>query len=335
MTEIFGETPAGDTVLRYHIRNGGVTASVLTWGATLQDFRLEGIGHSLTLGANDMAAYLGPMRYFGAIVGPVANRIAGGQMQVGGTHYTLDRNEAGRTTLHGGLAGFSEFNWKLTDVSDTSCTLSITHPDGLGGFPGTIQVSATYSLDAAGVLSVDITGQTDATTYFSPAFHGYWNLSGHDDLSDHRLCVFADEYLPVDADQIPVGAPQPVAGTGFDYRAPQPVGDLLDHNFCLPAFDGGLRNACQLEAAGLTLTVATDQPGLQVYNGAHIRTAPAVGQGGRAYGRCAGLAIEPQFWPDTPNQRAYPSSLLVPGRTSQHRSRFHVVQAGAGAAPNF
>ncbi len=327
MADIFGTTPDGHDVIRCRISGGGAVAQVLSWGAAVQDFHALGQDRSLVLGGLDMAAYLGPMRYFGAIVGPVANRIAGGQMQVAGAVHTLDKNEAKRTTLHGGVAGFSDRNWTFTAMSPSECTLTLAHPDGLGGFPGNMSVSVTYRLDQQGALVVIISGQTDAPTYFSPAFHGYWNLSGQRDLGDHLLTIPAETYLPVDHDQIPLGPPHPVAGTAFDYRMARSIGVDLDHNFCLSAPRERMQPACSLAAAGLVLDVTTDQPGVQIYNGRHINTQGMAGHGGIPYGACAGLAIEPQFWPDTPHQPDYPSSLLLPGQTARHRARFHVRHA--------
>ncbi len=327
MTEHFGTDPDGHTVTSCELNAGGARARVLSWGATLQDYRIAGVDHGLVLGSASLEAYLGPMLYFGAIVGPVANRIAGGRMQVGGRTYDLDKNEGGRTTLHSGRAGYSSRNWTFLSVSDAQCQLGLEHPEGLGGFPGRILATTTYRLDPSGALEIEVAGQSDTDTYFSPAFHGYWNLSGQADLSDHRLTILADSYLPVDQEQIPVGDPAPVSGSGFDYREPRSIGAVLDHNFCFrPPYDG-MRPVCRLAAAGLVLEVQTDQPGLQMYNGADIDTGQMLGHGGKAYGAYAGLAIEPQFWPDTPNQSGYPSSLLQAGQTSRHRTRFEVSTA--------
>lgn len=322
----FGTTPDGHDITACRLHAGGATACILSWGATVQDYRIAGVDHSLILGGGTPAVYLGPMRYFGAIVGPVANRIAKGRMQVNGRICDLDKNENGQTTLHSGCAGFNDRNWTLTRNSDAECALRLDHPDGLGGFPGNIAVTTTYRLDATGALEVEVTGVSDADTYFSPAFHGYWNLSGASDLSDHLLTIPADSYLPVDADQIPIGAPVPVSGTDFDYRTPRRIGAVLDHNFCFNTPSGGLRPVCTLAAGGITLEVQSDQPGVQVYNGAHIDTGPTPGHAGQPYGACAGLAIEPQFWPDTPNQPGYPPNLLRAGQTSRHRARFQVTK---------
>ncbi|MBA97066.1 MAG: galactose mutarotase [Roseobacter sp.] len=324
MVKYFGKDPNGRNVTRCEISNGGTRVSVLAWGATIQELRTDGMEHSLILGGRSMAAYLGPMRYFGAIVGPVANRIAGGEMKVAGRSFALDKNEAGRTTLHGGLAGFDQQLWTFSDIAASSCRLKLTHADGFGGFPGNISVATTYSLDAQGALNIEITGETDKPTYFSPAFHGYWNLSGQPDLADHRIYIPATSYLPVDAAQIPLGEPAPVAGTTFDYRQPRNIGSELDHTFCLAPPQAEMVTACHVSAAGVRLEVTTDQPGVQLYNGRHIHTGQMPGHGGAAYGSCAGLAIEPQFWPNTPHQPNFPSSLLTPGRVALHRSRFGI-----------
>lgn len=323
--DIFGTCPDGQPVMSCDLRAGGATVRILSWGATVQDYRIAGVDHGLILGGG-LEAYLGPMLYFGAIVGPVANRIAGGHMQIKEQSFDLDKNEDGRRTLHGGSAGFSGRNWRFLNVSEAECKLVLDHPDGLGGFPGPMVATTTYRLDQTGALVIEVTGQPEVDTYFSPAFHGYWNLSGQADLSDHLLTVFADDYLPVGRDQIPLGEPVPVAGTEFDYRTPRHIGPVLDHNFCLASGQGSMRPVCTLAAAGLMLEVQSDQPGVQIYNGATIDTGQMQGHGGKAYGPYAGLAIEPQFWPDTPNQLGYPSSFLPAGDCSRHRTRFHVVK---------
>jgi aldose 1-epimerase len=320
----FGLNPYGTQVKACELRAGGAVARVLSWGATVQDYRVAGIDHSLILSGETIDSYFDQMHYFGAIVGPVANRIAGGRMQINGQSFDLDKNENGQTTLHSGCAGFSDRNWSLSQASDNACELTLDHPDGLGGFPGNIRATVIYRLTASGALEVEISGQADADIFFSPAFHGYWNLSGGNDLSDHLLTVPADAYLPVDAEQIPIGNPAPVEGTAFDYRKPRHIGPVLDHNFCLGSSETPLQTACRVEASGIVLDVQTDQPGVQIYNGCHIDTAPFNGHLGKPYGPCAGLAIEPQFWPDTPNQPSFPSSLLRAGERFVSRSRFEI-----------
>ena len=316
----FGTTPDGDAVELIRLTGGGTVAQVLTWGATLQDLRVAGVGHSLVLGSEEFAAYLGPLRYAGAVVGPVANRIAGGTAVLDGQRYEFERNENGVTTLHGGHIGTDARLWSVQEVSESACTLTLHLPDGEGGFPGNRDLTATYALDDDGALMITLTATTDAPTWINLASHGYWTVAGRDGLGDQMLQIGATRYLPVDDRLIP-DAPAPVAGTRYDFRKARPVvreGDvLLDHNFCL---DGA--PAVTLTGNGVRLTVTTDAPGLQVYEAVHL-DAPN-GHDGRHYGPHAGLAIEPNHWPDSPNNSDFPSIRLDPGETWRQVSRFHV-----------
>lgn len=324
--DIFGLAPDQDEVRAVTIAGGPVTARVMTWGASLIDLRMEGVDHSIVLGSDDFAAYLGPMRYFGAIVGPVANRIAGGRIVLDGKTHQLDVNEAGRTTLHGGFQGLSDRNWTLRYRDEISVTLTLCHADGTGGFPGPIEITARYSLDADGVLSIEIDGTTDRTTLFAPAFHGYWSLDGRADLGAHSLTIPAEAYLPVDDTLIPTGEVRPVAGTAFDYRNPKTPDPALDHNFCLARTRGTMRHAATLEGGDLRLRIDTTEVGLQVYSGGGLNTAPVTGLTGRPYGPNAGIAFEPQGWPDSPNHPEFPSPVLQPGDRYRQVSRFAVTR---------
>lgn len=325
----FGEGPAGEKVDLITIANGGTTASIMTWGATLQDLRRTECDHALVLGSTDFEAYLGPMLYFGAIVGPVANRVAGGKFELDGKSIELEKNEKGRTTLHGGSGGTGQRNWTLLACDATSCTLRVIHPDRAGGFPGNVTVQAHYALDETGTLSLDIQAQTDQTTHLNFAHHSYWNLDGHADLSNHEMQIAASQYLPVDADLIPTGAPAPVANTAFDYRALKPIaapsGMALDHNFCIDRAFEGLQDVCSVRAGQMQLDVASTEPGLQVFDASGIDTTPFEGHLGQPYGHHAGLALEPQKWPDAPNQQDFPSTLIQPGETYRQLTQFRIT----------
>ncbi|NSY40178.1 aldose epimerase family protein [Leisingera sp. ANG59] len=325
-TDLIGIASDETEVHALWIGGGPVMARVMTWGASLVDLRLAGVEHSLVLGSVDYTAYLGPMQYFGAIVGPVANRIAGGRMTVDGRDYQLDRNEAGQTTLHGGAAQFSGRNWTLEAADASSVTLGLHHTHGTGGFPGEIDVKARYSLDSQGALAIEIEGSTDRPAMFGPAFHGYWTLDGGADVSGHRLTVDAEHYLPVTDAMIPSNGPAPVAGTAFDYRSPRAPDPGLDHNFCLARTHGQMRRAATIAAGGLRLTVDTTEVGLQVYAGGSLASAPAKELNGRPYGLNAGIAFEPQFWPDSPNHPDFPSPVLRAGDRYRQVSRFAVTR---------
>jgi len=318
----FGTLPDGDAVLAVHLSAGDTTATILTHGARLTDLRRRGITHPLVLGSPTLPAYVGPMQYFGAVVGPVANRIAGGQFSLDDVDYHLDRNEAGRTTLHGGAQGFSARNWHLAAADRHSCTLILQQRDGLCGFPGALSVRVRYALGESGDLDIEISGQTARTCLFAPAFHAYWNLDGSADLSRHRLTIHAAEYLPVDDTGIPTSGPQPTAGTAFDYREARPPGADLDHCFCLAPTQTALREVCLLEADTLAMTLETTEPGLQVYTAGRLDTAPYPGLGGQPYGPFAGIALEPQMWPDAANRPEFPSPRLDPGQFYRQLTRF-------------
>ena len=325
----FGQTPDGAPVQRVTLSNGQLQLKLITWGASIQDLRLEGVDHPLVLGSDSFAPYLGSMRYFGAIVGRVANRIGGASTTLEGRELSLDANENGITTLHGGAEGAGCQNWVLAGYDDISARFTLLMPDGHMGFPGNLQVMAEYRLNGM-AIEVEITASSDATTLCNFAQHTYWMLDGQPDMSAHKLQINADSYLPVDEAQIPLGAPVAVAGTGFDFRKPHPVmgRDQIDHNFCLNTGDAPMHEACRLSVDGLELVVETNEPGLQIYDAAGHDTGPDIGLTGVPYGAYSGLAIEPQRWPDAPNKPDYPSVVLGAGETYRQISRFSFTRPG-------
>lgn len=315
---------------RFTLTGGGLRAEVLTLGATLQDLRLEGVAHPLVLGSPDPAAYLGPLRYFGAVVGRFANRIGGARFALDGTEYRLSANQDGRHLLHGGETGTDALIWDVLAQAGDRARLGLVLPDGHMGFPGTLRIACEIALPGAGRLALDLSATTDAPTLCNLAHHGYFNLDGGASILDHRLSVAAEHYLPVDHDLIPTGEVAPVADTRFDYRRARPVGDAsgqgLDHNFCTARGWGRLRAVARLEGpeSGVSLEVWTDAPGLQVYDGAHIDGLK--GLDGRVYGRHAGIALETQGWPDAPNRPGFPPAILRPGQTYRHRVEYRFAR---------
>jgi len=310
VTPDFGRAPDGSIVQRIVIERAGSRAALLTWGATVQSFYIDSVAHSLVLGAEEAEPYFTTFRHYGAIAGRVANRMDGGRATLMGQELSLDLNEkTGRNMLHGGFHGSSVTNWTFDETDGSSCRMSLRMPDGQGGFPGTLDLTATYSLDAEGALVMVLEGRTDAPTFCNLANHAYWTMDGSGDLSGHTLQVNAGTYLPVDEHLIPLGDPAPVAGTRFDFRKARALrlGDdgLIDHNFCLDP--GGV--ACTLRAGGLTLAIETTEPGLQVYDG-----------------KGTGVALEPQHWPDAPNHPDYPSIVLMPEETYRQETRFRVTR---------
>lgn len=322
----FGTLPDGQPVERLELAAGELSVAILTLGAILQDVRLAGVEHSLTLGSGDLAAYEGPMAYFGAVVGPVANRVAGATCVVDGKRLSLVPNERGRTTLHGGALGTHARIWEVLDHGPDHATLALTLPDGEEGWPGTRRLTARFRVLPPATLEMVLEAETDAPTPVNLANHSYWCL-GPDGLTGHKLQIAADRYLPVDADLIPAGPPAAVTGTAFDFRSPAAIGPQgaasYDHNFCLTEARRPLAEAVRLTGpSGLVLTIETTEPGLQVYDAARLDTGDFRGHDGAPYGPHAGVALEAQGWPDAPNRPDFPPVLLRPGETYRQVTRW-------------
>jgi len=309
----FGQTSDGRLVQRVELMNGRMTASVLTYGAILQDLRFDDA--PMILGYYAFAPYEVNPNYVGTTVGRFANRLNGGQTTLDGRPIVADTNAAGGHLLHGGRDGASLMHWEIIDQGETHVALGVTMPDGHMGFPGNLDVRVTYALLADNTLEVTILGSTDATTLCSFAHHSYFNLGGGADILDHRLIVKADAYLPTDDFGIPSGEVRDVAGSGFDLR----TGPLLskdhpiDHNYCLTDVRRDLTHVGTLVSNTARMDIETTEPGLQVYTG------HGLSEGFAPFG---GVAIEPQIWPDGPNHNGFPSAVLRPDETYRQVSRF-------------
>ncbi len=317
-TEFFSQTANGQNVHRITISSGDLSAALLTHGCTLQDVRLPGIPHSLTVGSPDLNAYENEMGTCGSIVGPVGNRIGNARATIDGTTHNFDAHYNGKHTLHGGSAATHAQVWQIADTGPTHATLQLTLPDGDGGFPGTRHITVRWDITGQ-TLRLTLDATTDAPTLMNLANHSYWRLADTPTFKGHTLQVHADRYLPSTLeDVLPTGEIAPVENTRYDYRHPRPLQagaeGLLDTNFCLATTRAPLRDAATLAAPnGLTLTLATTEPGLQVFDG-HILDLPAYASNdGPPHTAYAGLALEAQFWPDATNNPDFPSIVLRPG----------------------
>ncbi len=336
--EEFGKTGSGETVYKVTIAGGGLTANVISWGAVIQDLRLDGHEEPLVLGFENFSDYPAHSPYFGAIAGRYANRIAHGRFAIDGTAYQADTNFLGKHLLHGGANGIGKRVWTIAGISENSVMLTLRDPDGAMGFPGNLDISCTYTLANDGSLNVQLGGVTDAPTLCNLAHHSYFNLDdgGAGNILDHEVSIAAGSYLPVDSDLIPTGEIKPVAGTDYDFRQMRRIGLVrnseivtYDNNFCLEGSRGELRAVARVAGAssGITMVVATTEPGLQFYSGAKVaREVP--GLGGRLYEAFAGLAMEPQVWPDAPNHSGFPSAMLRPGETYRQVTEYRFAASG-------
>ncbi len=329
LVESFGATAAGEAVARPQLDGEALRVVVSTLGATLVAIEAPdraGVRANVLLGLPDVAAYAATDAHFGATVGRYANRIGGGRFRLDGTTYALPRN-AGDNTLHGGPDGFDKKVWGVTAASRTQVALRHVSPDGANGFPGTLTLDVTYTLDA-GALRIDYAATTDRPTVLNPINHAYFNLAGEGagDILDHEVAILGDAFTPTDAGQIPTGEIRSVAGTPFDLREAAPLRPRIrgsdpqllvargfDHNYVLPSAPG-LRPAATARdpASGRRLTVLTTRPGLQFYTGNSL-DGSAVGRSGRTYRQADGLCFEAQDFPDAPNRPEFPSTVLRPG----------------------
>lgn len=301
-----------------HLKSEQLQAQIAPHGARLETLSFHG-GASLVLHVDPEQFPDWRGKYPGAIVGPVANRVGGGRVPLNGAIHQMPCNEGGITALHSGPDGLDMQIWDVAAHSDTMVELTLTLADGHGGLPGNRVFSVTYALEGA-VLALTITAQTDAPTPINIAHHPYWRLGAS---SAHLLDVQGDHYLEVDGDNIPTGAVLPVAGTPFDHRTPKPLDPGIDHNLCMRA---GRRDtpdhvATLTGAGGLELRIASTEPGLQVYSGAHLPHME-----GTDIAPFAGIALEPQGFPDAVNHAAFPSVICTPTRPYRQLTRYSIAK---------
>ncbi|WP_020116123.1 aldose epimerase family protein [Streptomyces canus] len=309
MNELFATLSDGTPVHRWTLERAGVRVRILSYGGIVQSVEVpdrDGRTADVVLGFAGLEGYLehsGP--YLGALVGRYANRIAGGRFELDGATYALAPNNA-PNSLHGGERGFDKRVWDMEPAGTHGVRLSRVSPHGEEGFPGRLEVSGTYSLDESGALRISYEAVTDAPTVVNLTNHSYFNLAGSGNAGGHELRIDASRFTPVDADLIPTGVEE-VAGTRFDFRQGRKVGAGYDHNFVL---DKGItEQAVEVAelydpASGRVLTVATTEPGLQLYTADHLPEPFAPGDG---------VALETQHFPDSPNRAEFPSTVLRPG----------------------
>ena len=334
----------------------GLQAEIAELGGAIVSLTAQGRDGEfadVVLGFDDLASYLADTNpYFGAIVGRYANRIAGGRFALDGETYALPRND-GENSLHGGVRGLSGVVWEgesFEAANGAGVVLRYRSPDGEEGYPGNVDFQVRYLLTSVGDLRIEAEAVTDEPTVVNLSFHSYFNLKGEGeaDVLDHELSLNSERYTPVDDTLIPTGEIAPVEGTPMDFRAATVIGDRIDddfeqlrfgggydHNWVLrPAEeedDGGMRLAATVvePASGRKLVVKTTAPGLQLYTG-NFLDGTLVGKGGRPYVHRGGLCLETQHFPDSPNQPAFPSTVLRPGETYRQVTEYQFMTGRGG-----
>jgi aldose 1-epimerase len=317
--EPFGECERGPVQRLVLGRAPGPELHLLDLGATVHELYVgcgDGERRNVVLGHPTAQDHLDHTFYLGASIGRYANRIAAGRFVLDGDEVEVATNDGGNH-LHGGPDGFDRRLWEVVEGDDDRVVLRLRSPAGDQGFPGGLEVHATYTVTDDGVR-IEYAATTDAPTVVNLTSHAYLNLDGEGSGSagGHCLQVDAEDYLPVDETGIPLAAPQPVAGTAFDFRTPVTISERpgIDHCFVVPG--EGLRRFATLESprTRTRATLYADPPGLQVYTGNFLDgTAP--GTSGGCYQQGDGIALEPQLLPDTPNRPELGSAVLRPGAT--------------------
>lgn len=342
----FGKMPDGSEVEAITLENAlGNQVVILTLGATIQQWNLATDSVDLVLGFDSVEDYLTDAHYIGRTVGRYANRIAAGKFAIDGDGHQVSVNQKGNS-LHGGESGFHNRLWEIAAIDDSetpSVTVTLTSPDGDQGFPGTLVTQVTFTLDNHDCLTIHYTAECDKDTVFNPTQHTYFNLRGHNSgkVFDQQVRLIASQYTPADDRGIPTGEVKTTRGTPFDLSELQPFGQLikhqhpeivaangLDHNWCIDGFD-----PTQIEerlaavtvdpASGRKMLTRTSMPGLQVYTANFLGAANA--KQGSKYAPFDGFCLESQFYPNSPNEPAFPSPVLRKGQKFQSTTSYQIV----------
>jgi aldose 1-epimerase len=332
--EPFGKLPGGARVERFSLRNRcGMEADIMTYGGTVTRLTAPdraGCYADVVLGHRTLGEYLANSQYFGCLIGRTANRIGHGRLLLDGVRHSLGIN-AGVHCLHGGRRGFDKVLWSVADAQLTSggasLRLDYVSRDGEEGYPGTLSVSAAYTLTEDNSLRLDFTATTDELTVVNLTQHSYFNLGDAADVLGHVLQIPAQRFTVTDQSQIPTGELRAVSEGPFDFRLPVTIGERIgaddaqlrfadgyDHNWVIdkPLDELGLVASLLEPVSGRRLQVLATAPGLQFYCGNSLDGSLG-GKDGRSYGFRAGLCLEPQGFPDSPNQPGFPSVCLRPG----------------------
>jgi aldose 1-epimerase len=339
--EAFGKLPDGSTAEAYTIKDPDLEVRITNYGARIVSIRSkdrDGNAADVVLGYNSVEGYVAEKAaktYFGAIVGRYGNRIRAGKFTLDGHAYQIPLNNNGNA-LHGGPHGFDDQVWTGKAIED-GVEMTLLSKDGDMGFPGNLNLSVRYTL-VGDALHIAYTATTDKTTVINVTNHTYFNLSGDGSgpILGEELTLNADQYTPVDAGLIPVGGAKPVAGTPFDFTKPTVIGARIndaneqlkiaggyDHNWILRGNNGVMKLAARVydPKTGRVLAVTTTEPGVQFYSG-NFLDGSYKSAGGVTYGKYAGFCLETQHFPDSPNQPAFPSTVLKPGETMHSTTVF-------------
>lgn len=313
--------------------NGAIKSVISPLGACIRQLWIlnsDGVLLDVVLGYDTDADYLNDPCYMGGVVGRYANRIKAGRFSIDNTVYNIVKHEDGNS-LHAG--DFHKRVWDVADLQSNSITLELTSKDGDCGFPGRLKVVVKYTIDNDR-LRIDYAAETDKNTHVNLTQHSYFNLKGHNSGSclSHSLNINSDFYTGIDDQLIPTGKTIPVDGSALDFRLTKKISTHLnqveasfakgyDHNFVLKGDCTVPKAKAFSSESGITMVVYTDQPGLQFYSGQHIGEKLA-GKNSSVYERSSGFCLETQHYPDSPNHRRFPSTLVTPEKPFKSFTEF-------------
>ena len=334
MKESFGVLPSGEAASLYTISQGGITAAVTDFGATLVRLLVPdstGTAADVVLGYDSCTGYLNGNACLGATVGRSANRLKQATFALGGKAYALTPNE-GKNNLHSGPDYFFKRMWKVESHTQTAITLSLYSPHGDQGFPGNADIRVTYSLEPNHALRIAYQGTSDRDTVFNFTNHSYFNLAGHEktDAAMNQILTIPGRFFnPDDAENIPTGELRPVAGTPMDFRSPKAIAQDIEADYEPLHLQGGYDHNWEVfcdpcavltdPVSGRTMAVSTDCPGVQFYAGNFLDEQ---GKAGVYYGRRSGVALETQFYPDALHHPEWPQPVTKAGETYRSETTY-------------
>jgi len=323
----FGSTPDGKEVFMYTLKNHhGMEVDIISYGAIITAIRIPDRNNEpgdVVLGFDTLEEYLGEHPYFGAMVGRVCNRVARSRFELDGRIFHITANE-GANQLHGGDKGFDKQVWTTYShktPEQVSLILGYESADGEEGYPGALLVEVEYSLNDKNELGISCRAKTDKPTHVNLCNHSYFNLNScNGTVHGHELMISADKITELDQESIPTGRILPVESTPYDFRLSTEIGTRIDKvepgydiNYVLDMKQRELMRVAAVHdpESGRSMEVLTNLPGIQLYTSNHIDGIK--GKEGKLYEKHCAVCLETQFFPDSPNQSGFPSTVLLPG----------------------
>ena len=336
--DIYGTLQGGTEVRAFTMQNkNGLRVRCISYGCRVTNIWVPNPGGQpvdVVLGFDNLAGYEADATFQGTLVGRYANRIRGAGFKLGDKWYGLIQNE-GDNYLHGLL---HQRVFEAEVIGENSIAFTYTSPEGEEGFPGEVWLGVTYTLTEDNELVMDFRGKSTADTHLNLTNHAYFNLAGEGDVLGHALRLNSGEFLEADSQLLPTGQTLPVEDGPFDFRREKPVGrDIAsqdaqlapvggyDHCFVLDKNGTGIELAAELRhpQSGRALRVFTTQPAVQLYT-SNMLDVP-LGKGGAALKKYAGLCLEAQHYPDSPNHPEFPSTLVMAGEKYRQATVLHFL----------